>query len=65
MFIFFRSTGCTVVEMLTGDPPLKEFGQTAAIFKIGSNLVEVNLPEGVSQDARDFVKKAMTWWEYI
>lgn len=61
MFIFFRSTGCTVVEMLTGDPPLKEFGQTAAIFKIGSNLVEVNLPEGVSQDARDFVKKAMTW----
>ena len=49
------------MEMLTGDPPLKEFGPTAAIFKIGSNLVEVNLPEGVSQDARDFVKKAMTW----
>ena len=61
MFIFFRSTGCTIVEMLTGDTPLKEFGQTAAIFKIGSNLVEVNLPEGVSQDARDFVNKAMTW----
>ena len=49
------------MEMLTGDPPLFEFEPTAAIFKIGSNLVEVNLPEGVSQDARDFVKKAMTW----
>ena len=49
------------MEMLTGDPPLKEFEQTAAMFKIGSNLVEVNFPEGVSQDARDFVKEAMTW----
>lgn len=50
------------MEMLTGDPPLKEFEQTTVMFKIGNkDLVEVNLPEDVSQDARDFVKEAMTW----
>ena len=64
MFIFFRSTGCTVVEMLTGSPPLKELDRMVAMFRISKNLVEFKLPEGVSRDAHDFVKAALTWWVY-
>ena len=61
MFILFRSTGCTVVEMLTGNPPLKQFAPMAAIFKIGNNQVNFDLPEGTSPDAKDFVTAALTW----
>lgn len=55
------STGCTVVEMLTGSPPLKELDRMVAMFRISKNLVEFKLPEGVSRDAHDFVKAALTW----
>ena len=61
MSTLFRSTGCTVVEMLTGNPPLKELEPMAAIFKIGNNQVNFDLPEGVSPDAHDFVTAALTW----
>ena len=57
----FRSVGCTVVEMLTGDPPLKYLEPQAAMFRIGSKPLEVKLPKGVSKEARDFVRAALTW----
>ena len=47
--------------MLTGDPPLKYLEPPAAIFQLGSEPLEVELPEGVTEEARDFVRAALTW----
>ncbi|XP_078356528.1 mitogen-activated protein kinase kinase kinase 3-like [Oculina patagonica] len=55
------SVGCTVVEMLTGNPPLGDLEPAAAIFRIGSKPTVPNLPENVSQAARDFIQAALTW----
>lgn len=55
------SVGCTVVEMLTGRPPLGHLEPAAAIFRIGSRPMEPTLPERVSQDAKDFIKVALKW----
>ncbi|KAJ7384468.1 Mitogen-activated protein kinase kinase kinase 2 [Desmophyllum pertusum] len=54
------SVGCTVVEMLTGSPPWGDLEEVAAIFKIGSEPTEPELPEGVSQDAKEFIQAALT-----
>ncbi|CAH3047002.1 unnamed protein product, partial [Porites lobata] len=56
------SVGCTVVEMLTGDPPLKNLEPQAAMFRIGSKplVVQEELPES-TEEARDFVRAALTW----
>lgn len=53
----FRSVGCTVIEMLTGDPPLKHLLPVTAMVQITNEDLrdKVILPEGVSQEARDFV----------
>lgn len=55
------SVGCTVVEMLTGSPPLGHLEPTAAVFRIGSKPTEPKLPEIVSDFGRDFIKTALTW----
>ncbi|XP_020606588.1 mitogen-activated protein kinase kinase kinase 2-like isoform X3 [Orbicella faveolata] len=55
------SLGCTVVEMLTGKPPLGHLESAAAMFRIGSKPIEPTLPENVSLDAKEFVKAALTW----
>lgn len=47
--------------MLTGDPPLKHLEPPAATFHIGTKPLEVELPEGVTKEARDFVLTALTW----
>ena len=57
---FLRSVGCTVVEMLTGRPPLGHLEPVAAIFQIGNNPTVPALPEDVSQDAKDFIQAALT-----
>ncbi len=57
---FLRSVGCTVVEMLTGRPPLGHLEPVAAIFEIGSNPTVPTLPEGVSQDAKEFIQATLT-----
>lgn len=55
------SLGCTSVEMLTGSPPLGHLDPQAALFMIGSGPIVLTLPQSVSQDAKDFIKAALTW----
>ena len=47
--------------MLTGKPPLGHLEPQAAMFKTGSGPLELTLPESVSQDAKEFLKAALTW----
>ncbi len=53
--------GCTLVEMLTGKPPLGDLEPAAAIFRIGSRPTEPTLPWGVSRATEKFVRAALTW----
>ncbi|XP_060136912.1 mitogen-activated protein kinase kinase kinase 3 isoform X2 [Zootoca vivipara] len=50
------SVGCTVVEMLTEKPPWAEFEAMAAIFKIATQPTKPQLPDGVSDYCRSFLK---------
>nr|XP_056713600.1 mitogen-activated protein kinase kinase kinase 3-like [Euleptes europaea] len=50
------SVGCTVVEMLTEKPPWAEFEAMAAIFKIATQPTKPQLPDGVSDCCRNFLK---------
>lgn len=52
-----RSVACTVVEMLTQKPPWAEYEAMAAIFKIATQPTKPNLPEGVSDACRDFLRQ--------
>lgn len=55
--IFYRSLGCTVVEMLTKNPPWIEFEAMAAIFKIATcDQPKYELPAYVSDASRDFIR---------
>ena len=47
--------------MLTGEPPLGHLEPQAAMFKTGSGPLELTLPVSVSQDAKVFIKAALTW----
>lgn len=64
------SLGCTVVEMLTGKPPLGHLEPHAAMFSIGSKPLNLTLPGSVSNEAKRFIKAALTWkpaerpWSY-
>ena len=48
--------------MLKGDPPLKNLEPYAVMFRIGSEPLDVQeeLPES-TEEARDFVRAALTW----
>ncbi|XP_020568902.1 mitogen-activated protein kinase kinase kinase 19 isoform X2 [Oryzias latipes] len=51
------SVGCTVFEMATGKPPLAHMDRMAALFYIGARRGSMpSLPDGFSQNAKDFVK---------
>ncbi|NWW51142.1 M3K3 kinase, partial [Pedionomus torquatus] len=51
------SVACTVVEMLTEKPPWAEFEAMAAIFKIATQPTKPQLPDGVSNSCRNFLKQ--------
>ncbi|CAL9698046.1 unnamed protein product [Knipowitschia caucasica] len=51
------SVACTVVEMLTQKPPWAEYEAMAAIFKIATQPTKPQLPEGVSDYCRDFLRQ--------
>lgn len=57
---FQRSIGCTVVEMLTGNPPFANC-EPEVIFRVGSKPLEPRLPVGVSPDAKKFILAALKW----
>ncbi|XP_026534680.1 mitogen-activated protein kinase kinase kinase 2-like [Notechis scutatus] len=50
------SLGCTVVEMLNEKPPWAEYEAMAAIFKIATQPTKPQLPDGVSEYCRNFLK---------
>lgn len=54
--------GCTVVEMLTGNPPLSDLEPTAAMFRIGSMPTEPNLPKEISKATKDLITATLTWF---
>ncbi|XP_053295233.1 mitogen-activated protein kinase kinase kinase 19 isoform X2 [Pleuronectes platessa] len=55
------SVGCTVFEMATGKPPLAHMDKMAALFYIGSERGSMpSLPDGFSDNAKDFVKNSLT-----
>ncbi|XP_024141929.2 serine/threonine-protein kinase STE20 isoform X2 [Oryzias melastigma] len=55
------SVGCTVFEMATGKPPLAHMDKMAALFYIGAKRGSMpSLPDGFSQNAKDFVKICLT-----
>ncbi|NXA35813.1 M3K3 kinase, partial [Eudromia elegans] len=51
------SVACTVVEMLTEKPPWAEFEAMAAIFKIATQPTNPQLPDGVSNSCRNFLRQ--------
>ena len=57
--------GCTVVEMLTGKPPLGDLEPTAATFRIGTKPTEPNLPEDISKATKDLITAALTWFVWL
>ncbi|RDD45204.1 Mitogen-activated protein kinase kinase kinase 2 [Trichoplax sp. H2] len=50
------SVGCTVVEMLTAHPPLREYEPLAAVFKIATEQIYPSLPEHSSESAKEFIR---------
>ena len=54
--------GCTVVEMLTGSPPLGDLEPLAAIFRIGSEPTVPKLPKETSKATKELIKAALTWF---
>ncbi|KAM4558269.1 uncharacterized protein map3k19 isoform 2-T4 [Odontesthes bonariensis] len=55
------SVGCTVFEMATGKPPLGHMDKMAALFYIGAQKgLMPSLPDGFSENAKDFVKICLT-----
>ena len=47
--------------MLTGKPPLRCLEPAAAMFRIATKPIEPSLLETASQDAKEFIKAALTW----
>ena len=50
------SLGCTVIELLTGNPPYFDLMQYPAMFQIVHQDCPP-LPEGISNECRDFLVK--------
>ncbi|KAG2711564.1 hypothetical protein I3760_04G082900 [Carya illinoinensis] len=50
------SLGCTILEMATSKPPWSQYEGVAAIFKIGNSKDIPEIPEHLSNDAKNFIK---------
>jgi serine/threonine protein kinase len=54
------SLGCTVIEMVTGDPPWSQYtNQITALYNIMNAQKPPDLPEGLSDSLKDFLSKCM------
>ncbi|KAK7311237.1 hypothetical protein RJT34_09245 [Clitoria ternatea] len=52
------SLGCTVLEMLTRQPPYSELEGVRALFRIGRGEPP-HIPQSLSNDAQDFIRKCL------
>ncbi|KAL1290899.1 hypothetical protein HN51_059444 [Arachis hypogaea] len=50
------SLGCTILEMATSKPPWSQYEGVAAIFKIGNSKDMPELPEHLSNEAKNFIQ---------
>ncbi|KAM7504779.1 hypothetical protein LguiB_003683 [Lonicera macranthoides] len=53
------SLGCTVLEMATTKPPWSQYEGVAAMFKIGNSKELPAIPDHLSEDGKDFVRKCL------
>ncbi|PHT78418.1 Mitogen-activated protein kinase kinase kinase YODA [Capsicum annuum] len=53
------SLGCTVLEMATSKPPWSQYEGVAAMFKIGNSKELPAIPEQLSDEGKDFVRKCL------
>ncbi|KAK7318445.1 hypothetical protein RJT34_03147 [Clitoria ternatea] len=53
------SLGCTIIEMATSKPPWSHYEGVAAIFKIGNSKDMPEIPEHLSNDAKNFIKQCL------
>ncbi|CAK9148736.1 unnamed protein product [Ilex paraguariensis] len=50
------SLGCTILEMATSKPPWSQYEGVAAIFKIGNSKEIPEIPDHLSNDAKNFIR---------
>nr|XP_017233538.1 PREDICTED: mitogen-activated protein kinase kinase kinase YODA-like [Daucus carota subsp. sativus] len=53
------SLGCTILEMATTKPPWSQFEGVAAIFKIGHSKELPDMPQNLSDDGKDFIRRCL------
>ncbi|TKY60431.1 Mitogen-activated protein kinase kinase kinase YODA [Spatholobus suberectus] len=53
------SLGCTIIEMATSKPPWSQYEGVAAIFKIGNSKDMPEIPEHLSNEAKNFIKQCL------
>ncbi|KAJ4712055.1 Kinase superfamily protein [Melia azedarach] len=53
------SLGCTVLEMATTKPPWSQYEGVAAMFKIGNSKELPAIPDHLSDEGKDFVRKCL------
>ncbi|KAG4397893.1 hypothetical protein GLYMA_10G232800v4 [Glycine max] len=53
------SLGCTVLEMATTKPPWFQYEAVAAMFKIGNSKELPTIPDHLSNEGKDFVRKCL------
>ncbi|KAL2342917.1 hypothetical protein Fmac_004202 [Flemingia macrophylla] len=53
------SLGCTIIEMATSKPPWSHYEGVAAIFKIGNSKDMPEIPELLSNEAKNFIRQCL------
>lgn len=56
------SLGCTIIEMATGCPPWSKYtNPTSAMYHIGNPNESPEIPEFLSENAKDFLRKCLQY----
>ncbi|WOL07396.1 hypothetical protein Cni_G16137 [Canna indica] len=53
------SLGCTVLEMATSKPPWSQYEGIAAMFKIGNSKELPKIPDHLSDEGKDFIRRCL------